>query len=413
METRAGVGLVRAAPGAGGSGASLALAVFRKEFKDSLRERRAVISAFLFAPLLGPVLFAVMINFAVSQQMEEALQPMAIPIVGAEHAPNLLAHLRGRYIDADESPPADRDALRDAVRRGEVEVGLVIAEDFADALARGAPARLWVVADASNSATRAAASRVRGALGEYSAWMGANRLLLRGIDPALAQPLAILADDVSTPSGRAIMLLGMMTYFLLFAALIGGAQVAIDTTAGERERGTLEALLTLPAPRWSLVLGKFAATVVFMAGSLAIAVVTFAVAASFLPLAEIGMATTLDARACLAIFGAMAPFAVLGAGLMMVVASYTRNFREAQTYTGVAMAVPPLPILAVIFNPIQPSLPWMLVPSLSQHMLVTAIIKAEPLDPAQVAVSAATTLALGALAVAATIRRYRSERLFV
>lgn len=413
MPTENRAGFVRATPGSHAGGAALALAVFRKELFDSLRERRAVISAFVFAPLLGPVLFGVLINFAVSQQMEEALQPVAIPVLGAEGAPNLLAHLRTRYIDADDSPPADRDALRRAVQRGEVEVGLVIADDFAAALARGAPARVWVVADASNSATRAAANRVRGALGEYSQWMGANRLLLRGVDPALSQPLAILADDVSTPSGRAVMLLGMMTYFLLFAALIGGVQIAIDTTAGERERGTMEALLTLPAPRWSLVVGKFATTVLFMASSLAIAIVTFALAASFLPLAEIGMATTLDAGACLAIFGAMAPFAVLGAGLMMVVASYTRNFREAQTYTGLAMAVPSLPILAVLFNPIQPSLPWMLVPSLSQHLLVTSIIKAEALDPAHVAVSAASTLAFGALAVAATIHRYRSERLFV
>ena len=388
------------------------LTVFRKELFDGLRERRAVVSAFLFGPLLGPVLFAVLINFAVTRQMDEALEPMTIPVVGGDAAPNLLAHLRTRSIDVDATA-VDRDALRSAVRRGEVEVGLVIAEDFANALAGGAPARVWVVADGSNTATRAATSRVRAALQEYSRWVGANRLLLRTVDPAVAQPLAVLTDDVSTPSGRAIMLLGMMTYFLLFSTLIGGVQVAIDTTAGERERGTMEALLTLPAPRWSLVLGKFGATVVFMVGSLAIAIVSFAVAASFLPLAEIGMDANLDARACVAIFGAMLPFAVLGAGLMMIVASYTRNFREAQTYTSIAMTVPPLPILVFVFNPVQASLPWMLAPSLSQHLLATAIIKAEGIDSMHALVSAASTLAIGAIAVAATIRRYRSEKLLL
>ena len=401
------------APAHRADGTARALTVFRKELFDGLRERRAVVSAFLFGPLLGPVLFAVLINFAVTRQMDEALEPMAIPVVGGDAAPNLLAHLRTRSIDVDAATVADRDALRSAVRRSEVEVGLVIAEDFASALADGAPARVWVVADGSNTATRAATSRVRAALQEYGRWVGANRLLLRAVDPALAQPLAVLTDDVSTPSGRAIMLLGMMTYFLLFSTLIGGVQVAIDTTAGERERGTMEALLTLPAPRWSLVLGKFGATVVFMVGSLAIAIVSFAVAASFLPLAEIGMDANLDAKACVAIFGAMLPFAVLGAGLMMIVASYTRNFREAQTYTSIAMTVPPLPILVFVFNPVQASLPWMLAPSLSQHLLATAIIKAEGIDPVHALVSAASTLLIGTVAVAATIRRYRSEKLLL
>lgn len=410
MPIQAGPGMERI-PAAGG--VRLALAVFRKELLDSLRERRAVVSAFLFGPLLGPVLFGVVINFAVSQQMDEALAPIAVPVLGGETAPNLAAHLATHAIDVDAEAVPDRDALREAVRRGEVEVGVVVAEDFAAAFASGAPARVWVVQDSANSATRAAVGRVEAALRQYGRWVGAGRLVLRGVDPALAQPLAVLSDDVATPSGRAVILLGMMTYFLLFSILIGGVQVAIDTTAGERERGTLEALLTLPAPRASLVLGKFAATTVFMAASLALAIASFAVAASFLPLAEIGMATSLDAQGCLAIFGAMLPFAVLGAGLMMIVASYTRSFREAQTYTGIAMAVPPLPILLVLFNPMQASLPWMLVPSLSHHLLATAVIKGEAIDPAHALVSAASTLALGAVAVAATIRRYRSEKLFV
>lgn len=393
-----------------GAGARLALVVFRKELIDSLRERRAVVSAFLFGPLFGPLLFGVLVNIAVSVQMDEAQAPLAVPVLGGEAAPNLLAHLDTHAIDVDAV--ADREALREAVRRGEADVGLAIAEDFAAAFASGAPARVWVVQDSSNSATRAAVGRVQGALREYSRWVGAGRLALRGVDPALAQPLAALTDDVSTPSGRAVIVLGMMTYFLLFAILIGGVQVAIDTTAGERERRTLEALLALPAPRASLVLGKFAATTVFMAAALALAIASFAVAASFLPLAEAGMATSLDAQACLAIFGVMLPFAVLGAGLMMIVASYTRSFREAQTYTGIAMAAPSLPILLVLFNPMQASLPWMLVPSLSQHMLATAVIKGEAIDPAHALASAASALALGAAAVAATIHRYRSEKLF-
>ena len=387
--------------------------VFRKELLDSLRERRALTSAVVFGPLFGPALFAAVIGFTVSRQVDESLQPIAVPAIGAAPATNLSNHLHGALIDLEHDRFADVDAMRAAVRRGEAQVGLVVDEGFAAALRRGEPARLWVVADSSNNANHAAENRLRTALSAYGHVVGVNRLLLRGVEPTVAQPLAVLTDDVSTPSGRAIVILGMMSYFLIFATLLGGIQVAIDTTAGERERGTMEPLLTLPVPRSSLVIGKFAATLLFMAASLGLAICSFGVAARFLPLAEIGMAANLGAAVCVGIYFAMLPFAVFGAAMMMVVASYAKSFREAQTYTSLGMVVPALPIIVVALNPLQPSLAWMLVPSLSQHLLVTGLIKGDAFVATHAAASAASTLALAALGVFATVLRYRSERLFI
>ena len=133
--------------------------VFRKELLDSLRERRAMISAFVFGPLFGPALFAVIIGFAVSEQVDESLQPIAVPAVGAEHAANLMEHLHSFLIDIERHRFADVEALRDAVQRGDVEVGLVVDEDFPAALRSGAPARLWVVSDRSNSINQVAEHR--------------------------------------------------------------------------------------------------------------------------------------------------------------------------------------------------------------------------------------------------------------
>ena len=385
--------------------------VFRKELLESLRERRAMISAFVFGPLFGPALFAAIIGFTVSRQVDESLHPITVPALGAANAANLMEHLHSALIDIEHDRFADIEALRDAVRRGDVGVGLVVDEGFTEALGSGAPARLWVVADGANPGNQAAEGRLRAALSAYSRTVGANRLRLRGVDPAVTQPLAILTDDVSTPSGRAILILGMMSYFLIFATLLGGIQVALDTTAGERERGTIEPLLTLPAPRSSLVIGKYVATLLFMAVSLAFAIGSFAVAVRFLPLAEIGMSSGLGLGVCLQIYFAMLPFAAFGAAMMVAVASYTKSLREAQTYTSLGMVVPALPIIAVAMNPIQPSLPWMLLPSLSQHMLVVGLIKGEAVAIAHVATSVAATLLLGALCLLVTVRRYRSERL--
>lgn len=389
------------------------LAVFGKEVLDSLRERKALATAFLFGPLMGPVGFALMVNFAVSQQLEEAFEPVAVPVVGSERAKNLMTHLHSRMIDVDTDSYGDLDALRQAVQQGEVDVGLVVAEDYAEALRSGAPARVWVVADGGNTSTRVSATRLRSALLEYGGAVGAHRLLLRGVDPAVANPLAVLTDDVSTPSGRALILLGMITYFLMFATLLGGLQVAIDTTAGERERGTLEPLLTLPISRLNLVLGKVAAAALFMAASVAIAIVAFAIVSRFLPLAELGMDANLSPAVAARMYLVMLPVAVFGAGTLSLLASYTKSFREAQTYTGVAMLVPSLPILVAYFMQAQPSLPLMLVPGLSQHVLLTELIKGEGLDFANALVSAIATTAIGVAGTLATVRRYRSEKLLI
>ena len=387
--------------------------VFRKELVDSLRERRSLVSALVFGPLFGPILFTLITSYAVNLQIDEAEQPIEVPIINGEGAENLVSHLFRRQIDVDRERFTDVDALRDAVRRAEVDVGLVVDRDFGEALATGDAARVWIVADMANNSARPAFARLRAALNEYGLGIGVQRLALRGVDPSLARPLAVLTDDVSTPSARSVLLLGMMTYFLLFSALLGGTHVAIDTTAGERERGSLEPLLTLAASRAELVWGKIGVTFVFMAASLAICIVSFAVAVRFLPLAEIGMTATLTPLVCVGIYAVMLPFAALGAGLMTIVASFTKSFREAQTYTSVAMVAPPLPIILVVLNPVQPSLPLMLVPSLSQHLLVTELVKGEAFDPWHLAVSAAVTIAVGVGCGLATVRRYRGEAILV
>lgn len=392
---------------------SAAGVVFRKELLDSLRERRAVISALVFGPLFGPVLFVLVTSYAVRGQLDEAEQPIIVPAVDAAGAANLESHLFHRQIDLDHDRFLDVETLRDAVSKGEVDVGLVVDPGFGAALCAGEPARLWIVADTANNTARPAISRLRQVLAEYGGSIGLHRLALRGIDPSLAVPLAVLTDDVSTPSSRALLLLGMMTYFLLFSTLLGGAQVAIDTTAGERERGSLEPLLTLAVSRAELVWGKIGVTFVFMAGSLAVCIVSFAIAVQFLPLAEIGMTTSLTPLACVGIYAVMLPFAALGAGLMTIVASYTKSFREAQTYTSIAMVAPPLPIILVVLNPVQPSVPLMLVPSLSQHLLVTELVKGEAFDPVHLAVSAIVTTALGVACGLATVRRYRGEAILI
>jgi sodium transport system permease protein len=384
--------------------------VFAKEALENLRDRRTLMSALVFGPLFGPVLFAVMISFVLSQAVSSAERKLELPVIGAEHAPNLVDWLarNGAEIVAG---PADLDAARRATRAGELDVVLVIPDDYADAFTSGRPARVQIVGDQSSQRTSREIRRAENLVQAYSAEIRALRLSARGVNPMVLSPVQVDEIDVSTPTGRSVLLLGMITYFLLFSMLMGGLYLAIDATAGERERGSLEPLLTLPVRRGELILGKIAAACLYMLLSLAITLAAFSISLGFVPLEKLGMSANFGPGVALAAFGVMAPFVLLGASLMTVVASFTKSYKEAQTDLSFLLLVPTLPILAAALLSLKPSLPLMAVPSLSQHLLVTSLMKDEPFSLADAALSVGTTLALGAAAAWLATRLYRREGL--
>ncbi|HEX6997009.1 MAG TPA: ABC transporter permease [Gammaproteobacteria bacterium] len=385
--------------------------VCRKEVLETVRDRRTVFSL-LLGPLLGPMLFAVLMSLAVSQTVSSVEEPLDVPMLGIEQAPNLEAFLAARGI----RPLAGhglhgRDDAAAAVARGEHDVVLALDERFAKDFGTATAARLTLIYDRSKSRAASRVERVRGAINAYASQIGTLRLVALGVDPALLRPISIDERDVSTPAGRAALMLGMLTYFLLFAMLTGGLHLAIDSTAGERERRSLEPLLGLPVPRTHLLLGKMAATVVYMLLALGLTLVAFPVALHYLPLERIGMSAGFGAGTALAVFGVLAPFAPLGAAVMMLVASFTKTYREAQTYLTFVLLVPTIPLVFAMILNVEPRAALMWIPSLSQHLQIMALLKQEPLPLSLAALSAGTTLAFGAAVTALAARLYRRESL--
>jgi sodium transport system permease protein len=190
---------------------------------------------------------------------------------------------------------------------------------------------------------------------------------------------------------------------------MGGLYVATDATAGERERGSLEPLLTTPVARHSIVFGKILATCAYMLLSLALTIAAFAVSLAFVPLESLGMSANFGPRVALAVFGVMAPFVLLGASIMTIVASFTRSYREAQSWLTAVLLVPTVPIIfAAIYQvPTRGALMW--IPSLSQHLLINSLLRAEPLHAAHVALSAGTALGCGVLLALVAARLYERE----
>ena len=230
--------------------------VFGKEFLENLRDRRTLLSALLFGPLFGPLLFGLMVSRMLDQSVAESDEPLKLTISGSEYAPGLSQYLEARGVALKKATLAESEA-RASVRAGRAQVVLIIPKEYGPRFTAAMPAPVLLVADSSDSQTRKIADRVRLVLGGYASAIAQLRLQVRGISPLLAVPVAVNEIDVATPAGRAVVVLGFMTYFVLFAVLMGGLYLAIDSTAGERERGSLEALLSLPVARSSLVGGKF------------------------------------------------------------------------------------------------------------------------------------------------------------
>ncbi|MEJ2273885.1 MAG: ABC transporter permease [Woeseiaceae bacterium] len=389
---------------------STTFTVFLKEVLDNFRDRRTLMSALIMGPIFGPVLFSFVINLSIERSLENAEKTLELPVIGAEHAPNVIDFLRSRNIDT-VAGPADLAAAMEAVKEGTHDVVLVIPEAFGDQLGDMTPALLKIVSDQANRDADRDARRVRSAVREYGQLLSGLRVVARGVNPQALQAIAIDEVDVSTPSGRSAILLGMMSYFFIFAALMGGMYLAIDTTAGERERGSLEPLLSLPVTRSQLIYGKIAATCLFMTLSMLLSLLAFYFVLDFMPLEQLGMTPNFGLPV---VFGALLlflPFILLGGALMTLVASFTKSYREAQTWLSVVLIAPTLPILIVSILMLRPRIEFMLIPSLSQHLLLVDMVKNEPLNPVHIAISVVSTLIIGIVLTWLCARLYRREGL--
>lgn len=382
--------------------------VFQKEVVDNLRDRRTLGSA-IFGALLGPLLILLLIIILGQAFFKEAGdKALVLPVIGAERAPNLVQFLEQQ--NATLVPgPADPET---AVRNGDVELVLVILEDYPADFSAGRPAAVQIVADSSRQSASLAVNRTRSLLDAYSRQISALRLVARGVSPAVIQPLTVQNVDTATPQSQVLIFLNALPYFLMFALFSGGAGVIIDSTAGERERGSLEPLLINPATRRAVVLGKLLAALPFAGGVLLITLAAYAVIFNLIPLEDfIGFRLSIDPLALASIFLVCLPMIVLASALQMIIATFARNFKEAQTYVGFLPLIPALPGLGLAFIPLKAELWTMLIPTFGQQLLINQLMRAEPISTVNVLISAVVTLLLAILLIAVSIRLYEREQI--
>lgn len=381
--------------------------VFSKEVRDNLRDRRSMFSA-LGSSLIGPVILLIVI-ILVGRSVFRDVQAttMDLPVVGAENAPNLIHFLEQNGVRI-QPPPADPET---AVRNGDLDVVLVIPEGYGEDFSAGRPATVRLVLDSSRQSSSAVVERARSLVNSFSRQMGAMRLLARGISPEVIQPLAVERVDVATPQSQAVIFLNMMPYFIVLVVFVGGMYVIIDTTAGERERGSLEPLLINPVTRAEFVLGKLGAALPFATFAVFTTLLAFYLTFNLVPLEDyIGIQLTLSGPALAAIFLLSLPMVLLASALQMIIATFTRSFKEAQTYVSFLPLIPALPGIGLAFLPVKANLWTMMIPTFGQQLLINQLMRGEPVAGLNVVVSTLVTIALAIVLILLAIRLYGQEK---
>jgi sodium transport system permease protein len=383
--------------------------VLLKECRESLRDRRVLLNALVLGPLLTPVLFLLLVHLIVGRELQKAEQPLPAVVIGAEQAPNFIAALRQMGL---EPLPAIADPEA-AVRERRQDLVLRIGPQFAADWRAGRPAQVELLFDSSRQEVRGEVDRLEGMIESYSGRTGSLRLLARGIAPTVVSAVLVASRDLATPQARGAVLLGMLPYFLVLTALVGGMWLAIDSTAGERERHSLEPLLVNPVGRGEVLLGKALATVLFSMASLVLGLLAFFVAGRLTPAGDAGPGMSIGLPFVVAALPVMVPLVLLMAIAQIWIASFARSFREAQTFLGLAQLVPLIPSILLVAAPLRAEFWMWLVPLFGQQLAILALLRGEPVPAAALLLGAAVTLAAAAAVFALTLRLYRSERVAV
>ena len=375
-------------------------AVYRKEIVDALRDRRTLMVVLFSSVLMGPLLLVAL--SALLASFEASAEGRVIYVDGAENAPGLVNFLQ-RQTHIVKPPPADYEAqLR--TRKWSDPV-LVVPKGFDAAVQRGEAPAIEVVSDSGNAQAQAGATRVQRLLAAYAQERTTLTLALRGVATELLEPFEVQERDLASARTRAAQITGMLPFFVIMAVLYGALNAALDTTAGERERGSLEPLLMNPAPRSAIVLGKWGAV-----ASVAVLIATLS-CFSFIPAQWLLRSDTLQAmfqygwREALAFLVLLLPFAAAMSALLMAIAIRCKSFKEAQASSTVVLAAVSLLPLVSVFDQSGES-PWHLwVPALAQSTLMARVLKGEALGAADLAVPLTVCAGLTVLGLLWVARR--------
>ncbi len=376
-------------------------ALLIKEYKEAFRDKRAIMVAMTMA-LLAPVMIFLLSKTLIEEAVETP--PIYVQFTGAEYAPKFIEHLKKDNILSFTAVPEEDKRLWQ-----ERDVKITIPEDAQNNMHEGRPVDIILSADYSEKALNSPIRRIKNSVNKFSQTIGYKRILMRGIDVRLLQPIKLIEQDTAVPSSNAMFISMMLGLYLLMAAFMSGLSVAIDSSAGERERNVLEILLCQPVSTLKIVLAKLcsASTISIIGVVLTLLLTSFSV--QFVDLTKIGATFSLDAYSIAVILLLLIPISFFASALQLFVSFQAKSFKEAQSTVSMIIMLPSMiPVALMFIDDKPPYLDWL--PISGQSLLMEDIFKSVPINWLEVFATGGVTIAITAALVMILAKRLKSEK---
>jgi sodium transport system permease protein len=376
--------------------------VLHKEIKDTLRDRRTLAVVLISSILMGPLLLVALSHLLANLEMRA--EQRVVVVAALEQSPSLHNFLLRQAYTVEAAPP-DYEAQLRSGQWGQAV--LVVPPDFDPLVQRGEQPALTLITDSSNRASQANAAKLQRLLQGYLREHVTLSLLLQGVPMQIFEPLQIHLRDLASQQSRAAQLTSMLPFFVIMAVLYGALNAALDTTAGERERGSLVPLLMNPASRWALVLGKWAAVV-----GVAMLVATLS-ALSFWPSQWLLQSETLQSMfqfglvEALWFIAILFPLALMLSAGLMAVAMRCKSFKEAQASSSVLVLLTSMLPMVSMFGQDGEAFWYLWVPALAQHTLMTRVLRGQVLGVDALVLPWLVALVCASVSVLVVVRSLR------
>ncbi|CCQ12230.1 ABC-type Na+ efflux pump, permease component [Pseudoalteromonas luteoviolacea B = ATCC 29581] len=367
-------------------------AMYTKELLDASRDKRSIMAGLYYA-VGAPVLFCVLFMAIITKMVTP--DTLSISIINAAAAPDLVRYLENNGIEAAEE-------------NDKSEITLVIDGDYAHQMNSGKPAQVFLQADYSKDSLRDSLRKVERKLNEYSGNIASLRLISRGVDPTLLRPVEFQVQDSATPDSKGSMIYGIATLSIILSVFFGAMNLAIDTTAGERERNSLALLLSHPISVTQLILSKVAAIATLSTCALLLVLLVSKFAYPMVPWEEMGFSVSLSYEFVVFSLIIGFPIALLAAGLLVYVSFMAKSFKEAQSYLTFVLFIPIGLSMLTTYNIAVEKVKWL--PVAGQQSAMIEFIKGNAIMWPELLVSSFATMILAIGLIIMAGRMLKSEK---
>ena len=388
--------------------------VYRKELREALRDRRTVIASVVIPLFLFPLLsvgFGALANNIVNQTEEASPKVM---VIGGDDSPGVLAALKAT--PKVEIVPASPN-WKDLVVEKEIPIAVEVPAGFDKSIADQRKLEVFIYKYTGELKSESAAGKLNDSLRTYRENVVKNRVVAQKLPVEVLNPFQVTQKNVAPAekSGAALFFGGFIAYIVVFLCFNGGMHPAIDLTAGEKERGTMETILSSPIARSHLVIGKFLLVLTTALSTAALSVISMGISfalvhafqAKTIQAGKEGIEMHIGIGAALSVFMMAIPLAVLFSSVQLMIASFAKTYKEAQTYLVPLIFVIIIPAIAAML-PIDLNAKLALVPILNVSLLCKELVIGTYHWP-YIAIIFTSTCAYAAVALFLAVKMFQRE----